>query len=1586
MSRTFIRLMASLAVLVGCCGAQTLVNPATQINWPLITGAGTPTALGYGCTSVNYGQPFQNTSVTPNTYYTCGSDGWQIRGGSSGGGITIGSTFVPGGGTITNAPGFNSATATALAVNPATCPSGSYQYGSMANGNALCNALPTQPGTQYVGPQAISGCGVQYVSGLTYTVGACTYIINNTTYNSPLTNITLPASDPSNPEIDVLYLDATQTVQYIQGTPAATPQQPTINPGTQLALTFVLVPAGSSTPGGTTTTNIYLNNTGWTYSVGTNVNGASTNNPYSGTYTVEFGYGGAATTTSDIILTDPSSGTVNLSNYNNLIFYVRNKAAWSSSCSVVLQWYNSGFGTVGPGIVLNNGAFGFNALSNFTTYQQVSIPTTAFSTGNTAVATLGYFVTGSGCSMTGFYLDAVSLQGGVGNNPPASTVVNFKGTWSATASYNPNDLVVSGGIGYVALVGNTDVAVTTTATWASLGATGGGGNTTSTGGTNNVVPKFNGANSIINSLYADDGTNGSYSGTGGFTSSAFKTNGTVNGFLNLKATGTPATAPGTGTFQFTTPSSIATPYALEVPATPPPDSTHIYLTCTFANPSVCSWGAGGGSVTLTTVGSGGPATYSGGTLNIPVYAGLIQPYPVVVNSGDSDGVYSPTAPQTSPSSASGCNGTVCNINAVNTHVAGDWVTFNNEGGTWGCLAWAPAQVLSTGLTGSSFEVSEAQAMIPTYAGCTGVVSGLGVGSLIQDSNDLYGQLVVHYPTLSAQGTAVPTLYPYSIPGNTATADAANFTARYGAVAPSSPHGALFINNDGANDFNNCETVSAIETALQSVWTQAHAANYDVLDSTPIGGFTAFNAGIECSQNTTMNYDAVMQWLYAQKCVDGNSTACWDYLADSGGTIKDFSNTNMISSGHPTPAANTIYAAVIDRALSSKMVTYNYNPGAGANVLHGTQIVQVPPNNVTTMETWAFTGGNPSLSICQYGTAMWMSYVNTGIVTSYCPNWLTLNYNGSQGFVNVDSGLTLGFGDAQNCLVCFSLDPSANGPYGLNDTVDLGANVYPSSTGQLHDTTAWLSNGGLKFHNWTADPSVLTNGQVWYNSTSGQLKGYFAGTTICISGTGCSSGAAFPSTNGLVFNTSTTTSRNGTASDLASLAYVADSGTTNAYAAVLAYPISSYTAGLTVTINPGSTNTSTTPTLAVSGLSAVTIVKPVSGSLVALAASDVVSGTLATFKYDGTHFQLQNAQTSAAAGVASVNATSPLTANGVSGSAQTGTVVVACPTCSVGSGTSVGLPGAASLGSVTFNGNVGLLCADTSGSGTAQSCTTTPSITPAIGTCFTYTTTTANSGTGLTLNMDSFGAKNVAVASSSGWTTTLVASTSIPANKPMVMCYDGTNLNASGTGYAPSSGGSYQYSSLPQPVYANFTQVNFQSGTTVGTAGGNIFMTIPFQSSLNWQLLKQTTNPGSAPWSVQAFIASTPNSAASSTTAGLYISDGTKLAGMELLNGSTLRLEHMNSVTSDSGTVTSVSLPALYSQGQYYRICDSGTTIYYETSMDGANWFTLPSFSETVGSFITPTQVLVGGVSVTAGGLVTYVNVKGWSITNSAVCP
>lgn len=95
-----------------------------------------------------------------------------------------------------------------------------------------------------------------------------------------------------------------------------------------------------------------------------------------------------------------------------------------------------------------------------------------------------------------------------------------------------------------------------------------------------------------------------------------------------------------------------------------------------------------------------------------------------------------------------------------------------------------------------------------------------------------------------------------------------------------------------------------------------------------------------------------------------------------------------------------------------------------------------------------------------------------------------------------------------------------------------------------------------------------------------------------------------------------------------------------------------------------------------------------------------------------------------------------------------------------------------------------VCADTSGSGTAQSCTTSPSFTPAANSCVIYTTTTANTGTGLTVNVNSLGAKTV-----EKWQSlSTLAIGDVAANRPVLACYDGTNWNLATIGNAPSGGG------------------------------------------------------------------------------------------------------------------------------------------------------------------------------------------------------
>lgn len=106
-----------------------------------------------------------------------------------------------------------------------------------------------------------------------------------------------------------------------------------------------------------------------------------------------------------------------------------------------------------------------------------------------------------------------------------------------------------------------------------------------------------------------------------------------------------------------------------------------------------------------------------------------------------------------------------------------------------------------------------------------------------------------------------------------------------------------------------------------------------------------------------------------------------------------------------------------------------------------------------------------------------------------------------------------------------------------------------------------------------------------------------------------------------------------------------------------------------------------------------------------------------------------------------------------------------------------------------------LCADTSASGTAQVCNTVGVIVPVAGTCVTYTTTTSNSGAGLTLNVNSLGAKSVAK-----WQgTTTLAAGDVPANSPQLACYSGTVWNLSNIGNAPSGGGGTTWNAITNPT-------------------------------------------------------------------------------------------------------------------------------------------------------------------------------------------
>lgn len=270
----------------------------------------------------------------------------------------------------------------------------------------------TADSTTRIGTGLLTGGGVVWTGGLNFSISPATYLIGGAQYSSALTAITLNAADGSNPRIDVIAVDSSGTAVKITGTAATPPAAPSVDPTTQIALTFVYVDTSASVPSNFSTTNLYLENTEWTCTASANFNCASTNNPYAGTKDIE---ATAAVSGNNVTLVKPAAGTENLSAYSNLVFYIRSKASWPNPKSVLFSWLN-GATPVGSAVTLDEGMYGFSS-SQITSYQQIVIPAANFGTGGNLVTTLKVQVSGGGGSI-GFYLDNIFLQAQTGSQQP----------------------------------------------------------------------------------------------------------------------------------------------------------------------------------------------------------------------------------------------------------------------------------------------------------------------------------------------------------------------------------------------------------------------------------------------------------------------------------------------------------------------------------------------------------------------------------------------------------------------------------------------------------------------------------------------------------------------------------------------------------------------------------------------------------------------------------------------------------------------------------------------------------------------------------------------------------------------------------------------------------------------------------------------------------------------------------------------------------------------------------------------------------------------------------------------------------------
>jgi len=249
--------------------------------------------------------------------------------------------------------------------------------------------------------------------------------------------------------------------------------------------------------------------------------------------------------------------------------------------------------------------------------------------------------------------------------------------------------------------------------------------------------------------------------------------------------------------------------------------------CTAAN-GQC---AGSSFITsLTTTGSSGASTVSGGVLNIPVYSGgsggvqygTITTHYVI---GGSYGVVSTINTKlTDSATPPTCNGTTCTVTTSTAHGYTNGQKVNLAGNVATYPIWSPSClnfsiVTIVSHTSTTFTFNESDGHVPGHTGCTGSQTGSsGTQFFIQDATYFYPSLLSSEPFFTNNGTITPTIYNWNWPGEGVLDWDTNFSSySAGVTGP-----AIIWNNLGGNDIAACTSAALIQAAFSSVWTKTHA--------------------------------------------------------------------------------------------------------------------------------------------------------------------------------------------------------------------------------------------------------------------------------------------------------------------------------------------------------------------------------------------------------------------------------------------------------------------------------------------------------------------------------------------------------------------------------------------------------------------------------------------------------------------------------------------------------------------------------------------------------------------------------------------
>ena len=365
-------------------------------------------------------------------------------------------------------------------------------------------------------------------------------------------------------------------------------------------------------------------------------------------------------------------------------------------------------------------------------------------------------------------------------------------------------------------------------------------------------------------------------GSGHLSAAGFiGTNSSVNGFLNLTSAGTLPTAPGTGTIQLVAPNTVTTPYALAPPGAPPTTSGSTYLSCTVANPTICSWAAAGGGATPSPQyqlpfysASGTAATLTGSSAIFTNSAGLLG---VTLNA---------TA---LPAAQTGSMVQIGNADGVASNYEAD--SFGAIPGFTG-VRWDGTNASPTGVVAGN---------VLTFFGGSGY-DGTGYGSFTA------GLRIVAADTWSTSDHGTYLSLSITPPGTTALAEVLRVYPDGGSSFASTTLGDPGPNNVAAFGFYGTQATASYSTTVSHAYMQENVGGALPLASS----YSSTNACYYCVQFKNNLTAAVVGAAVNTSATSGNSLQGGFFAAASNDTGAD--SVGVSGYGFATGASAVTYGA------------------------------------------------------------------------------------------------------------------------------------------------------------------------------------------------------------------------------------------------------------------------------------------------------------------------------------------------------------------------------------------------------------------------------------------------------------------------------------------------------------------------------------------------------------------------------------------------------------------------------------------------------------------------------------------------------